>query len=330
MSASGVSPLSLPEKYLSLLLEAAPDAMLVASADGKIQQVNQLLEQMFGYRREELVGRKVELLTPRRFRTAYRQRRQNYFVHPGVCPMGQMKDFVGQRKDGAEFPADISVNPVKTEKGTLAILAIRDVSEQKQMETALRQSEERFRIALTHLPVVVFHQNRALRYSWIYSSIPAWLGQEYIGHSDAEIFEPKEASRLTTIKRKILRTGVGAHDEASVVFLGSQHFLDVTIEPLRNRRHGIIGLTGVYFDITPLKRYILERERLAADLKAALDQVKLLKGLISICACCKRVFNEEGAWQQVESYIQAHSEAQFTHSICPDCMRRYYPDYCRR
>ncbi len=330
MGATGLSRLALPEYYLQFLLEAAPDAMLVAGSNGRIRQVNVRTEEMFGYAREELLGKRVEMLMPQRFRAVHRGHRSEFFEHPKRRAMDEGREFWGRRKDRTEFPIDISLSPIETETGRIGVVAIRDMSELKRTETALRDSEALFRIALSNMPVVVFNQDRQLRYSWIYSSIAQWIGQEYIGQSDQAIFDRKEASRLSAVKRRVLQNGVGARDETQVTLQGSRHYLDVMLEPIRGRRQGIAGLRGAYFDVTPLKRHAMERERMAVQLQAALEKVKVLSGLVSICASCKRIFNEKGGWQQMESYIQAHSEMTFTHGICPDCMQKLYPEYCRR
>ena len=93
----------------------------------------------------------------------------------------------------------------------------------------------------------------------------------------SEVFDRKEASRLSAVKRRVLRTGVGARDETQVTLQGSRHYLDVMLEPIRGRRQGIAGLMGAYFDVTPLKRHAIERERMAAQLQAALDEGKAVK-----------------------------------------------------
>jgi CheY-like chemotaxis protein len=73
-------------------------------------------------------------------------------------------------------------------------------------------------------------------------------------------------------------------------------------------------------------RYALERERLVSELREALSQVKTLSGLLPICAGCKKIRDDKGYWSQVESYITGHSEATFTHSLCPDCLKKYFKD----
>jgi len=77
-------------------------------------------------------------------------------------------------------------------------------------------------------------------------------------------------------------------------------------------------------------RYAIEREKLIASLRQALEQIKTLKGFIPICASCKNVRDDEGFWHQVEAYISDHSEAEFSHGICPDCAQKLYPDFMKK
>jgi PAS domain S-box-containing protein len=83
---------------------------------------------------------------------------------------------------------------------------------------------------------------------------------------------------------------------------------------------------GIFRDITERKRFEAEREQLIAELKEALAKVKALSGLLPICAACKGIRNDKGYWMKIEAYLKAHSSAEFTHSICPQCAKRLYPD----
>jgi PAS domain S-box-containing protein len=85
------------------------------------------------------------------------------------------------------------------------------------------------------------------------------------------------------------------------------------------------AILGVARDITERKRVEEERERLILELREALAQVKTLSGLLPICASCKRIRDDEGYWNQIETYIQKHSEAEFSHGICPECAKKLYP-----
>lgn len=95
--------------------------------------------------------------------------------------------------------------------------------------------------------------------------------------------------------------------------------------PIIDENDNVAGLTVFLTDITARKKLELEKEQLIEDLRTALHEVKNLSGLLPICANCKKIRDDKGYWRRVESYIQEHSEAQFSHSICPDCIKELYP-----
>jgi diguanylate cyclase (GGDEF)-like protein/PAS domain S-box-containing protein len=119
---------------------------------------------------------------------------------------------------------------------------------------ALRQSEERFRVALRNSHITVFNQDRDLRYTWIYNSQPKSAAADVLGRTDADLWPPDEAVRLEEIKRRVMQSGSGEFQEARLTTGGETYFYDLTVEPLRNADGAVIGVTCAASDVTERKR----------------------------------------------------------------------------
>ena len=129
------------ENQFHALFEFSPDAIVVSDRQGRIIEINARVAGIFGYERGELIGQSIEILVPERFRRNHPDLRQEYSKSPRVRPMGAGLELFGRRKDGREFPADIMLGPVETAEGQMVLTVIRDLTEKREAEEALRKSE---------------------------------------------------------------------------------------------------------------------------------------------------------------------------------------------
>jgi PAS domain S-box-containing protein len=252
---------------LRSLVEAAPDGIVVIDATGAIVLVNAQTESLFGYARDEILGGSIEVLVPESSRGRHPGHRVEYFADPRARGMGSTRDLHGRRKDGTEFPVEISLSPIETEHGVFVSSSIRDVTERRRME------EARFRLA-----AIVDSSDDAIIGKSLDGLITSWNhGAERIfGYSAAEV-TGKPVSLLIPPgvddnQREILarmRKGerIDHYDTVRRRKDGSLLDVSVTVSPVRDSAGNLVGASKVVRDITARKRSeaALERAKNTAE-----------------------------------------------------------------
>ncbi len=146
----------LADERFRLAVESSPTAMVMVNGAGKIVLANAQVERIFGYRRDELVGKSVDMLIPRRFLDGHPKHRAAFAARPVARPMGAGRELFGLRKDGSEFRVDIGLNPIQTEEGSFVLTSITDVTDRVEALEAVRRSEQLFRTVANSAPVLIW------------------------------------------------------------------------------------------------------------------------------------------------------------------------------
>ena len=152
--------------------------------------------------------------------------------------------------------------------------------------------------------------------------------EEAVGKTDADFFGEEHARQAYEDEQHVMTTGKSmvGKEERETWPDGRVTWASSSKSAMRDDEGNIIGIIGISRDITERKNVEAEREKLLVELQCAFEKINTLKGLLPICAGCKRIRDDGGSWAEVETYIQHRSTAHFSHGICPDCAVKLYPD----
>jgi len=222
----------------------------------------------------------------------------------------------------------------------------RQIEERKQVELALADSERRLTDIIDFLPDptwVIDTDGRVIAWNQAIERLTGIGHAEMVGqarHAHAKPFYGERRPMLIdlALKRDAQweKSYLSLKEEGGILIAGESfhpamgargRYFSSTASRLYNAQGQVVGAIETIRDVTAAKHTEQEREKLIAELQAAIAKVRTLRGLLPICSSCKKIRDDKGYWNQLEAYIQEHSDAAFSHGICPECLKIIYPDF---
>ena len=244
------------ETLLIQILDSTPDAMLIVDSDGRIQLINRQLEDLFGYSRDELLNRPVEILLPERLAAGHVHLRQAYAIDPKPREMGSGLELVGRRKDGSDVPIEVSLAPVRGDGQRLVAAALRDITERKRMLRALQASQQRFEDFANIAADWFWETDADLRFTYLsdrFEEVTGQAPQAILGSSyhvllDQTDLSPGERRLLArTLRRRVAFQNIDCALNRSG---GEKRIMSISGEPFTDASGRFLGYRGVARDVT--------------------------------------------------------------------------------
>lgn len=309
---------------LSALMNATTESIFLIDTNGNFAGINEVSASRLGYRPEELIGKcSFDLIPPEL--AGFRKKILAQIV--------ENKQPFRHTDERAGLTYDNNIYPVVNSDGQVTHLAVfsRDITEQKQIEKQLIASETRFRGLIESTSDWIWAIDAKGFYTYASPKIREFLGyepEEVIGKTPFDLMPVKEAERVRNLFNEIVaaQEPIKAIANENISKDGRKVVFETRGVPIYDTNGQLTGYQGVDRDITDRQAMELQREELIAELQTALAEIKQLQGFLPICAECKKIRDDQGYWQQIENYIEDRSKAKFSHSICPNCALKLYPE----
>ena len=236
-------------------------------------------------------------------------------------------------RDERIIHVEIKASAIRDEEGNIigGVEVVRDVTDRKLMEGRLQESEERFRRIFEDGPlgVIICDPNyRLIKANKAFCQMLGYSEEELIGQGIEDFTYPEDTEQSSDLSGHALKGELPLFhlEKRYVKKNGESLWINLTATVIHDLEGKVLYAIGLIEDISTRKAAEEEREQLISQLKEALANVKTLKGLLPVCAWCRKIRDDSGYWNKVEDYIKEHTNVSFTHGICPECLKKIDPE----
>ena len=324
--------------FLETLLNAIPAPVFYKDTEGRYIGFNTSFEMFVGKKSQEVAGKTVFEMAPRELADIYHSKDMELFQHPGV------QVYETQLQDSRGIVHEVVYHKATYEdssghvRGLIGVIL--DITERKRAEAAKIESEKKYRDVVENANEIIYTTDLRGNFTYVNPAGVKTVGytldeMQRLNYLDLALPEHRTQLKRLYLRQYLEKTPITYVEfptrtkSGNVLWFGQNGTLLI--------EHGtVLGFQLIVRDITERKRAeealgeaAKERDKLIQDLQSALDNVKTLQGLIPICSNCKKIRDDKGFWNQVEGYIMKHSDATFTHGLCPECGEELYGDLYR-
>ncbi len=246
--------LSKSQEQFHKLMESAPDAMIVTKPSGEIILINQRAEELFGYQRDELIGKPIEQLLPHELRESHKNNVKDYVKDPSVRSMGRNVDLVALAKEGYFIPVEISLSPIETSEGLTIASSIRDITERRASEKALADSRYMLQAVLDNSPAMIYLKDLNLRYiivNRLWNEVRNTSNLDPVRHRASDLMTAELADILEQKDRQVIETKEPLQlEEILTLSDGSEHTFISHKFPIHDSKGKLVAIGGISSDVT--------------------------------------------------------------------------------
>ena len=317
------------EKKYKTLVNTTPQGIQLTDLDGKIIFSNPAHHKIQGYPNGGLIGKYIWNLIAKESDKIKTKEYYKSLIKNQPEPESYYN--IDRTKNGELIYTQINWDYIRDSKGNLTgvISVISDLTKRRRAEIALQESEKKYRYLFKNAPAGIYEidfvKGKFINVNEVMCKYSGYSEEEFLSMNPLDLLtEDSEKIYIERFEKLSTEKNIPPNVEYNIIKKNGQELCVILNNDYIYKNGKLTGSRVVAHDITELKKAEKGREKLIKALQEAFGNIKTLSGLLPICSHCKKIRNDKGYWKQIDVYIQKHSEAKFTHSMCPECSDELY------